>query len=182
MIGVDANVAYVGHEIWIGNVEACDQDHVSHELSIHIRHHKKAVPLPCRRSTNSSSEGLFLCYDDGDPLTAASVPLESIAAYARRVGRLFVHCGWGLCRSPTIALLCKVARGADPFSAMADIGRGLWEGYEAAPQFHSVPVIDILRWHTDASSPQQVGRTQNVRAVVARIEAKRAASRRSKPS
>jgi hypothetical protein len=75
-----------------------------------------------------------------------SVPLAEVAEFARRPGRLLVHCAGAVCRSPTLAIAAKVARGRDVMDAIRDLWSGLWEGYSEPPILMPDPMRELLNW------------------------------------
>lgn len=141
------NFADVGDGISIGSFDACDALRDRFSLIIHISHPDPNGGGRCQALTDHLAQGMSIHYSDGESLTKASVPMERVVAYARQDSALFIHCAWAVCRSPTFAVLCKVARGCDPVEAMAEVARATWTGYRVAPQFMTVPLTEILRWH-----------------------------------
>lgn len=85
---------------------------------------------------------------EGQSLKVFSVPAGQIAAYARQPGRLLIYFRAGSCRSTAVGLLAKVARGCDPFDAIADIGWGLyWDRHKYPGWFINI-ALEIVDWQT----------------------------------
>lgn len=148
--GPAANIVDVGHGVFIGDFAACDASGDSFPLCVHVGSQLNLTEgRACRVYTGASDradKGLSVEWSEGQPLARMSVPLEEVVAYVRRPGNVLIHCAAGACRSPTIALLAKVARGADPWEAVAAIFRRTWEGRGFPPHFTSDPTADVLRW------------------------------------
>jgi hypothetical protein len=124
LIAETNHLASVGHDIYVGNYQACDESLDSFPLSIHIQRNRDA-DRRCKRFLTGTGPGLVVSWREEEPLDKLSVSLDEIRAYAKQPGELIVHCHGGVCRSTQLALVCKIARGCDPYTAIGDIHRGL---------------------------------------------------------
>jgi hypothetical protein len=140
------NLACVGHDIFVGNSDACDGSRGDFDRVIHIRYPGQVEGPGLCRCREGGPDDLVIEYSDTMSLTTASVPLGRVSEFARQPGTLLIHCAAGICRSPTYAVLAKIARGCDPFDAYRDVPKGLWEGYRTAPLLHHDPLGEILAW------------------------------------
>lgn len=155
-------LASVGHGVWVGNHNACDifRKQFSNEprLSpkvIHVWH--PTQPGHCSNMVGhpsmESSDNLVIAYREGDLFTEKQ--LQSVYDFAFVSSQicppLLVHCAAGMGRSPTLALVCKVARECNIFQAMGEVAKGMWTDYEikAAPQFLTHPLRSVFEWFGD---------------------------------
>lgn len=62
--------------------------------------------------------------------------------------RLYVHCTSGMCRGPTAAMVCLIARGKEPGAAMGDIADAMWTQYRdrITPWWEYDVVREIFEW------------------------------------
>lgn len=135
----------LGHHVWIGDFEACDQRSAEFPRVIHIWSRENfAEKRACTLCVAGATDGLVLEMTEGDPLSAHV--LDGIAEYARPIQPLFVHCAGGVCRSATVALVCKIARGCEPFTAIHEMYKTLWTNLGYTPLFLYEPMRDILNW------------------------------------
>ncbi len=119
-----------GDDVWLGDFQACDAHLTEFDLAIHIwrptnEREGRLCQVTRDSRTGKNTSQLVLLYREGEPLSKASISIDEIAAYARRPGKLLAHCAAGAYRGPTLAILAKVARGCDPFTATADVARAL---------------------------------------------------------
>ena len=156
-------LAEVGNNVWVGNHHACDifrekfvhQDIRLSPKIIHIWH--PTQPGHCGNMTGSpslqSSHSLVIAYKEGDELRSEVLQRIYDFAYSESPIHppLLIHCAAGIGRSPTLALVCKVARQRNIFDAMGDVAQGMWKYYEikVAPQFLTHPLSSIFEWLGD---------------------------------
>ena len=140
--------ADLGNDVWLGNFDACNRYLKDFDLAIHVWHPDQ--PGFCNHLLRSESQkqsgGLKILYKEASPLSKDT--LAAVYKYAKTDGKLFVHCSAGLSRSATFAIVCKAARGCDPFKALEEISRAMWTQYEAkhSPQFHCKNLNEVFRW------------------------------------
>lgn len=163
-------VAYAacGDGVWVGNAEMCDQRRRQFDLTIHVHHERSPTPGRCKAFDSGAggeiTKDLFVRYVDGSSLSTAEIytgapqsfvqgapALQTIAAFARRDGRILCHCAAGLCRGPTMAILAKIARGCTPWQAMHDVSQAMWLGYQQSPMLFREPLTEICRWYWDGA-------------------------------
>ena len=106
----------VGHNIFISHRDACDhwqdKEHV-----IHIWRDDMPGGNSCNAINAGDARGLVINYKDGESLLNADVNMGRIADFFRGTDPILVHCTVGQTRSPTIAVIGKVVRGTDPYTA-----------------------------------------------------------------
>lgn len=137
----------IGDDVWLGDYKSCNAHLQDFPLSIHLwRETNRHENRLCERVKNNTSNGLAVYWREGEPLDTLSVPFPSIMNYASRSGNLLIHCAGGVCRSPTIAVAVKVARGTNRYQAIADVYRGMWEGYRQTPEFYHKIFNDMFKW------------------------------------
>lgn len=141
-----ANLAPIGHDVWVGNYAACDIGGPSFDRIIHIYRDDADQTGVCKHVLGQQAGGLVIRYCEGDPLESMSVPVAEVIAYARRPGRLLSHCAAGMCRGPTLGILAVMARGGDPHEAIGAVSRGLWRDYrdQTQPELRWQPLFDLL--------------------------------------
>jgi hypothetical protein len=120
------NLADCGDGVWVGNYFACDAG--GFDLTLHAwRPENLADGRICRCcrevATGVAVHHLVLTYREGESLARIPVPIDGIAAHARRPGRLLAHCAGGSVRGPTLAVMAKVARGVAFGRAVEDVMR-----------------------------------------------------------
>jgi hypothetical protein len=142
-----SRLAAVGDRIYVSDHSFCTAYGATFENVIHITSDKdRADGRACRACATGDGPGLIVRWSEGQPLTAMSVPLAEVAEFARRPGRLLVHCAGAVCLSPTLAIAAKVARGRDVMDAIRDLWSGLWEGYSEPPILMPDPMRELLNW------------------------------------
>lgn len=141
-----ANLATIGHDVWVGNFAACDARGQEFAGTIHIYRDETDPTGVCKHVLGKQAGGLVVRYREGDPLDSMSVPVAEVIAYARRPGTILAHCAAGMCRGPTLAILAVMARGGDPHEAIAAVSRGLWHSYhdQTQPELHWRPLRDLM--------------------------------------
>lgn len=135
----------VGHNIFVSHRDACDywQDK---ERVIHIWRDDMPGGNSCNAINSGNAAGLVINYKDGESLLKADVSIEKIADFFKGADPLLVHCTVGQTRSPTIAIIGKVVRGASPYTAIADIVRATWETRRIVANLCITPLQDIFLW------------------------------------
>ena len=144
----------VSNGVSVGDFEWCNANGEHYPNVIHVwKPENLTERRACQCVVTGQGNGLRIRYAEGDSLGTIDVPLSEIIAYARRPGDLYVHCAAGACRGPTIALLAMVARGVDPFQALACLYQADWVGRRIAPTLVQVPVQEILAWWEGQRGP-----------------------------
>lgn len=135
----------VGTNVWVGDFLSCNDRLHDFDLSIHIwRNANVGENRICNRVKNNLDKGIVVKYRENDPLHTMSVPIRDVVQYASQEGKLLVHCAGGVCRSTTLALIAKMARGCDKYQAISDIYKGTWETYRYTPELYNHVVKDIF--------------------------------------
>ena len=88
--------------------------------------------------------GHVIEYTDCEPLPRQTI--EQVAAVSALGGKLLVHCAFGQCRGPTLALVALVARGVIPWHALHDVTVALWLRRRIAPHWCPAPLEAIFAW------------------------------------
>jgi glycosyltransferase involved in cell wall biosynthesis len=135
-----------GDGVWVGSWKACIEQAGKFDRVIHIYRNdiKQCIcePISSRWEQGGSGQhlGEFLVrWQELQPFEEMEPGLDAVMEYARRPGRLMLHCAGGVCRSPTLALAAKLARGCPPERAKADIirafrrDRGIGMGWLDSP-------------------------------------------------
>lgn len=135
----------VGHNIFISHRDACDHWHLKEHI-IHIWRDDMPGGNSCNAINSGSARGLVINYKDGETLLNADVSMEIIADFFRGNYPTLVHCTVGQTRSPTVAIVGKIVRGADPYTAIADIIKATWETRRFVANLCITPLKDIFLW------------------------------------
>ena len=143
--------AHVGHDVWVGEWTACDAHSNEFPLQIHLwkpyNWKEKRFCKRCHASTEThNGSGMAIEWVEGQRLAQMSVTVEEVAEYAKQPGKLFIHCAGGVCRSTTLCIVSKVARGANVFDAIRDIYSNLWDQYGNPPDWCTKTIEDVLHW------------------------------------
>lgn len=150
------SVVDVGHGVFIGDFGGCDERGATFPLCVHIWSQLNVTEgracRVCKGVAQRADKGLSIEWTEGQPLAKMSVPLHEVVAYLRRPGDVLIHCAGGACRSPTIALLTKLARGDGPWGAIGHICYRTWEERGFVPTFLPDPTGDVVRWWSAQSS------------------------------
>lgn len=152
--------AELGHNVYVGGYENCPIRTIGDSLSVHIWNEYHLGRAMCPHVVNHEPDGtdhLVINYADGRPLTESSVSLDRFAEFVRDPARpLFLHCGAGLTRSPTYALMAKCVRGCDYWTAITDIVAGIRAQYSEpsnVPILFGEPLRDIWEWISRRPKP-----------------------------
>lgn len=137
----------VGDDVWVGDFRACDERSGEFGRVIHLwRESNRAEGRLCRHVASGTPPGLAAYWREWEPLATLSVPFPDLMEYARGPGRLLVHCAGGICRSATIAVAAKVARGRCPSHAVGDVYRGLWAAHGYCPCLPDPTLAEVFAW------------------------------------
>lgn len=137
--------ANVGHNIYIGNREACELG--QHGMrTLHIGWSEMPQHL-CQYFLKPRSGDLTLDYLDGHSLEQILGSRgNELRGFFQSSDPVFIHCFAGTYRSPTLAILAKGFRGGNPFMAMGEIASATRSRYGLFPHFHDVPVSEICKY------------------------------------
>lgn len=139
--------ANVGDRTYVSDASYCTAFGNTYQNIIHIyRDENLAAGHACKTCLDGHGPGLRIRWREGEPLAAMSVPLADLIQYARRPGRLLVHCSAGASRSPSLAVVAKVVRGRHPMDAIRDVIDGLRQGTGSFPCFVNTTMESILDW------------------------------------
>lgn len=141
--------AACGRDVFISNVGFCDHGGRDYDLRVHIYRDSQTDAERCSAVRGGGTDaGLVVRYSEGQGLGQMSVPIDGIVAYARRPGRLLVHCQYGMYRAVMLAMVALVARGSTPYEAIAAVLEGQWRDRGVALFAADQPLSDLLRWWT----------------------------------
>ena len=122
-------VADVGHDIYVGNHQCCDEGHypkAARVLHIWRSDHPLSSCKISRGEVQPNPGDLVVEYKDGQKIQCSeSSTIEEIEEFFRIPGLVYVHCAVGQTRSPTLAIIGKVIRGRTVYKAYADVLKGL---------------------------------------------------------
>jgi len=136
----------VGHNIFVGPLEACALGAGSFARTIHIWRRDYPESSCKWVAWGGDPRNLVLHYKDGESLGTIGVPLDDIAAFFAGNDSVLVHCMAGQTRSATIAVLGKLVRGASLRDAVGDVVSEVWLGRRLAANIVHTPLRDILLW------------------------------------
>lgn len=146
--------AVLGNNVFVGGYEQCPSDKLTNPLIVHLWNEYQEGRGVCSHVRENGCpdcpDHLVINYADGRPLTDASVTLDRFAEFVRDPSRpLFVHCAAGLTRSPTWAVLAKVVRGCDYWTAISEVISRIrlqYSGPSNVPILFGEPLRDIFEW------------------------------------
>jgi protein-tyrosine phosphatase len=69
-----------------------------------------------------------------------------LAEWFKQPGDVLIHCAAGQTRSVNTAILAKVARGCDPFTATKEVLEAVWTGYKVLGNPCHAPLKDVVDW------------------------------------
>jgi len=142
--GRDA-VVDVGRNLFVSHKDVCDTRASEFDRILHIWRDDHPG-YSCEAVVAGNAPGMTLDYKDGTSLTEANHTILEIAEFLSGEDKVLVHCAVGQTRSPTIALIGKVARGDGLWPSIADIFGASWEGREIAWNFCLTPMKEIFKW------------------------------------
>lgn len=136
-------IAQVGKDIWISAQAICDRDGEQFDRRLHI-HSVGQVP-PCRNVVAGDLQIVMT-----EKVCLGPELIRQIWDFAAKPGRLLIHCGAGMCRSPTAAVVALMARGSTIGQAMGQITDGTCLQYEFEPisPWWEHAVIQQIFWVT----------------------------------
>jgi hypothetical protein len=119
------NLADCGDGVWIGDREGCDARPKGFGGVMHIWRGDPEGFGVCRHALGDGAgqpaDELMVVWREDQGIGALAPAFAEILGYARRPGRLLIHCAAGVSRSPALVLAAKLARGCDPDRAVAEI-------------------------------------------------------------
>lgn len=147
----------IGPKVWVGNFQACDEAPQKFQRTIHLWHPYQMGSGICALTADRVSDvqspresqaieicgGLYVCFEDKKPLGNL---LQPVWDYASNDDDLLIHCAAGLCRSPTIAILCLAARGIPPTLAVGMVCDAMWQGNRVAPHVSPGNLCEIFEF------------------------------------
>jgi protein-tyrosine phosphatase len=95
-------------------------------------------------TVHQDDRNLILHYRDGESLTEEMI--KASVSFLSGTRQTLVHCAAGQTRSPTLAMLGKLIRGANVSQAIGDIVSRIWEKQKIPPNIVHTPLKDILLW------------------------------------
>ena len=129
VILIDLGVAYVGHDIYVGNHQCCNiggYPNGARVLHIWRSDHPDSSCHATKGKAEPGPDDLVVEYKDGQKIQCSeSHTIEQIEEFFRIPGPVFVHCAVGQTRSPTLAIIGKAIRGCDVYQAYAEVLRGI---------------------------------------------------------
>jgi hypothetical protein len=148
---VSYRLADVGNGVWVGDLAACNACGSTFPNAIHIwRDGDRDERAICK----ANGKELSICYKEGGRLATMSVPIDAVVAYMRRPGPILIHCRGGSCRSTTLAILAKVARGCEVKAAIVEVFLSVLDAYGVVSLLFPEPIADICRL-AEVSPPWQ---------------------------
>ena len=75
--------------------------------------------------------------------------MDKIAEFAKTRGEIYVHCKAGMCRGPTVAVVCLVARYRQVGEAMGMVSDAMMSRYKwnpLVPEFDRQVITEIYEW------------------------------------
>jgi glycosyltransferase involved in cell wall biosynthesis len=138
--------ASLGRDVFVSNVGHCGALGHGYDLRIHLYRNSQTDNERCPAVAAGDDHGLVIHYSEGEGLGRMSVPLADVVAFARRPGRLLVHCQYGMYRAPMLGMVALVARGATPAEAIAACLEAQWRDRGVAFFMADQPMSDLLRW------------------------------------
>lgn len=139
----------IGHNIYISHRDFCPRWPSSRIIHIwrndmpensceYVHTRISGVWLP--------TKGVIVDYKDGESLANASISIEEIATFCAGGEELLIHCTVGQTRSPTLAIIAKVVRGATPFDAARDVLQANWQYRKIVSNLCLTPLKEIFEW------------------------------------
>ncbi len=151
MIHDHPHVVPVAHNLYVGAAPGCDDIHSHFEKVLHIwrdDHYSNSCKFVKERlalgSVVEDSRNLVLNYRDGESLTEGMI--ETAASFLKGTKETLIHCAVGQTRSPTLAVLGKLVRGANISQAIGDVAWRIWEKRKVPVNIVYIPLKDILTW------------------------------------
>jgi len=140
---VSDKTANIGNGIIVGHMDKCGASEALRTLHI-WRGDMPHYSCSCIKSGCAPHGDLFVCYKDGESLQTLDMPLEKVEAFFNGNDRVYVHCAVGQTRSPTLALIGKVVRGASIYDAIGDVYDALWTQRGIVANLCLTPMKELL--------------------------------------
>lgn len=136
-------LCYVGKNIWVGAQAMCDHRPRKFASVLHI---VSVGQAPC---ASAGPSDLVEVMTEKVPLGLERI--ERIEGWASSPANspILIHCGAGMCRSPTAAIVAMVARGEQPGLAMGAIADAMWRQYyedPITPWWEHAVMQEIFHW------------------------------------
>lgn len=136
-------LCYVGRNIWVGSQAMCDHRPRKFTSVLHI---VSVGQSPC-----ASVGPVDLVETMTEKIPLGLERIERIAGWASSPANspILIHCGAGMCRSPTVAIVALVARGEQPGLAMGAIADAMWRQYiedPITPWWEHAVMQEIFWW------------------------------------
>ena len=133
----------VGHNLFISHKDACGTGFPL-EQTLHIW--RDDMPNnACDMVKRGQSFGLVINYKDGESLANIDIPYWKIDDFLSGNEPRLIHCTAGQTRSPTIAILGKLIRGATLSQAVGDVVEANWKLRDVACNLCLTPLQEILQ-------------------------------------
>ncbi len=142
-------IANCGSRVCVGSQWSCDDQGHLFDRRVHVQYPDQVCPY-----RHVPTGDLLVTLVEKQPLGFEL--LDSIATFARQPGSLYVHCRAGMCRGPTVAVVCLVARGltvGQAMGAVADAMVSQYKWFPIAPEFYQVVINEVYRWAKHRLAP-----------------------------
>ena len=122
-----SDAASIGHDLYVSDYHHCDARSAEYDRVIHIWRHSQGHER-CQQTLQPRANGLSIVWTELESFSRMSVlVVPHLRDFVEPPGRILLHCQAGMGRAPCLAMLCKVIRGCDPWTAIADIQRANWQ-------------------------------------------------------
>lgn len=145
---MNANCADVGNGIFVGDFRACDQSGPSFDRVVHVwKHGDVAARATCGTClAHTWINGVTVNWTEGEPVSRLTIPMADLMRLFADEGRMLIHCSAGLCRSATLAIAAKAARGVNPFDALHQVAEALWRQRRVMPEFRHSTITSLMEY------------------------------------
>jgi protein-tyrosine phosphatase len=145
-------IVHVGDRIYVAGLwgcgGVCQATAAPFERTIHI-YRDDAPQYNCQAVHGErTGQDLVVEYKDGLPLSREL--MENVAQFASGQHRLLVHCAAGRTRSPTLAIVAKVARGRLLEEAIGEVSCAIWNARRESINLCHEPLRDIHLWDEES--------------------------------
>ena len=138
------NIVDIGHNLFLSHRDRCGIV-ILLEQTLHI--HRNDMPNnSCHMIATGMDRGLVVEYKDGESLYNASISMDTIAGFLTGNEPRLIHCTVGQTRSPTIAIIGKLMRGATFEEAIGDIMAKTWIARGIVTNLCLNPLADNFEW------------------------------------
>lgn len=118
-----SQAADVGHDLFVSDYHHCNARGSDYDRVIHIWRESQGAH-GCRQVLSGKPTGLAINWTEPQSFSKMSATvIPQLANFLRPSGKVLIHCQAGHGRAPCLALLAKILRGCDPYTALADIVR-----------------------------------------------------------